>query len=152
MRQLYESMLNFKNDFLLITSSLVKGKGDSCKISVRLETNTIYQDKNKWGDYRKHKLSERLIERAEKVLPNLRNNINFKSMATPLFLSAWTGNCNGAAYGWASTIQQFGDPEISQKTNIENLFLTGHWTNQSSGLALVANCGYDVADLILGRR
>jgi phytoene dehydrogenase-like protein len=38
---------------------------------------------------------------------------------------------------------------MSQKTIIDNLYLTGHWTNLSSGITFVANSAYITADLIL---
>ena len=43
---------------------------------------------------------------------------------------------------------EFGNPDFAQKTEIRNFFITGHWSNQSSGIAAVANSGKETAKSI----
>ena len=55
----------------------------------------------------KDRLASTLIKRAEKVIPNLSKHVEVIEIATPLTLKRYTGNFNGALYGWANTIKQF---------------------------------------------
>jgi len=148
MEKEYYNMMNRMNNYLLITTSFRKSGCDD-KISVRLESSTPCQDEKDWNEKSSNQLAERFIKMAEQVIPGLSNYTTLKFVATPITLYKWTKNYQGAAFGWASTPKQFGDPDLSQQTKINNLYLTGHWSNQSSGIAFVANCGYDTADLIL---
>lgn len=148
----YSNMFNYKNDFLLINASRIGNEQNPQKVSIRMIVNTIYKGKEFWVEERANELFLYLLKQVDRLMPNLAKSIDSKFLATPLTLSRWTGNYQGAAYGWESTIDHFGDPDLSQKTLIDNLYVTGHWTNQSSGLTLVANCGFDTADMILRRK
>jgi phytoene dehydrogenase-like protein len=117
--------------------------------SICLVTNAYYKIEKYWNERIKECSANSLVKLAERVIPYLSKYIKLKITATPYTLYKWTLNYQGAAYGWASTPEQFGNPDFSQKTNIENLYLAGHWSNQSSGVTLVANCGYNTANLIL---
>lgn len=94
-------------------------------------------------------MRDRLVKLSEQAIPGLSKYVTLEFDASPSTLCKWTRNYQGASYGWESSPAQFGDPELSQETIIKNLYLTGHWSNQSSGIAFVANCGYDTADMIL---
>jgi prolycopene isomerase len=119
--------------------------------SVCLSMNTKYASKEYWDNATREEISNRMISLAETVIPDLSKYISLIITATPLTLENLTGNYKGAAFGWASTPQHFGNPEFSQKTTIENLYITGHWSNRSSGITFVANSGRLTADLILQR-
>lgn len=117
--------------------------------SACLLVNVNYKNKEYWNEQKKEAFADRLIRLAETIIPDLSKYIVLKTSITPVTLYKWTRNYQGAAFGWASTPTQFGNPDFSQKTKIENLYLAGHWSNQSSGVSLVANCGRDAANLIL---
>ncbi|MDD5431731.1 MAG: NAD(P)/FAD-dependent oxidoreductase [Candidatus Omnitrophica bacterium] len=148
-KKIYSAMLRFQNNCLL--SSFLSLPGDSVpdKISVRLGVNTIYRDHDYWKNGGAEKLSFRMINMAEKIFPGLGKSINYKFIATPVTFEAWTGNYQGAAYGWASIFDQIGNPDISQRAPVENLYLTGHWVNKSSGISAVSVCGFDTAKMII---
>jgi prolycopene isomerase len=150
METIISNLLNCKSDFFAITSPYVKnGCLREDKTTLCLSTIAPYKNGIYWTDDIKNKFAERLLKMAEEVIPNLSESVVLKVIASPYTLYKWTYNYQGAAYGWASTVSQFCDPDISQKTKIENLYLAGHWTNLSSGITSVINCAYDTTDLIL---
>ena len=143
----------FKNDFFVIMSPYAKNNSpDGLKPSLCLTTITQYESRSLWQTDFKDKFGNNMIKMSKKIIPGLTDNISVKFFATPLTLTKWTSNYRGAAYGWASNTSQFGNPDISQKTHIENLYLTGHWTNLGSGITSVVNCGLDTAKFILSRK
>lgn len=153
--KVWANFLNCKVDHLIIASSSARDNSLSDinnKMSILIGTNMAYKDEDYWKDEKnKEKIANRLIKIAKQTNPDLFTSIAVRILATPLTLYKWTGNYHGAAFGWASTPEQFGDPDFSQKTMIENLYLAGHWSNQSSGVSFVANCGRGTAELILRR-
>jgi prolycopene isomerase len=150
-QKIYHSLINCQNEHFAITSSSAKDRSllINDTESICLCTNVPFKDTSYWDGAAKELLADRLIRMSKVFIPELEKHIILKIIATPITLYKWTYNYRGAAYGWASTPKQFGDPDLSQKTPLDNLFLTGHWTNQSSGITSVANCGYDTAILIL---
>jgi len=57
-----------------------------------------------------------------------------KESATPQALYKYTFNYKGARCGWASIPSQLALSDFSQKTFIDNLYLTGHWTTLALGV------------------
>jgi len=147
--KLYQNVLFDKNEHFAITSSSMRSKMVSRKPSLCIATNGIYRSLNYWNLENKNKFADNLISSAERTIPRLSRHVVFRGIATPVTLYHWTSNFNGAAYGWASTPEQFGDPATSQKTKVRNLYLAGHWSNLSSGISLVANCGALTAGLVI---
>jgi phytoene dehydrogenase-like protein len=112
-----------------------------------------YETEKFWNNYRTI-LAEKILDKAEEVFPKLRRNIIYQNTATPHTFSRYTLNRNGAAFGWASTVQQTPSNVFPQKTSLANLFLTGHWTTIGSGqggIPKVAFSGRRTAFLILNR-
>jgi len=62
------------------------------------------------------------------------SHIEILKVATPLTLKRYTGNTDGALYGWANAVDQ-GSPlnRMSQKTHIKNLYLSSAWTFPGGG-------------------
>ena len=94
---------------------------------------------------------ENFIKKIEQKIPNLSKHIIFKEAATPQTLYKYTLNYQGARCGWASTPSQLALSDFSQKTFIDNLYLTGHWTTVVLGIPGVAYLGRDTANIILRR-
>jgi len=147
--EIYSSYLRNENKHFIMLSSSIRNTSYKDKIDICLATNGIYKNHNHWNYENKNRLADYLINQANNIIPNLSNHIVFKGIATPETLSNWTLNSEGAAYGWASIPEQFRTLQISQDTIIENLYLTGHWSNSSSGITFVACSGYETADLII---
>ncbi len=66
-------------------------------IAVYINANFV---KGRFWDQQKDKISEKLIDRVTKIIPNLKENIVFQNCSTPQTLYKMTLNHEGAAYGW----------------------------------------------------
>lgn len=150
-KEIYSKMLKCESMYLGMASPAMKdmlpGKK---KQTICLATSAPFINDKYWKNEKNRKrLENRLISMADNFLPGLSKHIILKFNATPLTLFKWTCNYAGAAYGWAGRADQFGNPDISEKTMIENLYLGGHWNNMGSGVSSVANSGYICADRII---
>jgi phytoene dehydrogenase-like protein len=99
--------------------------------------------------HNKKRLSTELLMRIEHIIPNIKKHIIYLESAIPTTLHRYTLNYKGAAYGWAYTPSQLLDPVFSLKSFIKRLYLTGHWTTQTQGIAGVTYLGHSTAKLIL---
>jgi len=113
--------------------------------SVLAMANASFKDKHYWDDNRSNLLDLFIDNIQRTTVPDLSKHVIYKEAATPYTLYRYTGNSEGAAYGWESTQQQFMDPDFKKPSFIQGLYLTGHWTTYAQGLAGVAYLGYDLA-------
>ncbi len=100
-----------------------------------------------WREEKK-RVTEKLIAKAEKLIPGLSQHILVQDSATPLTYERYTLNSLGAAMGWAFSPQMF-LRRLDQKTPIPNLYLAGHWTMPGGGVPAAALSGLRAARLIL---
>ena len=107
-----------------------------------------YKNVTDWKSF-KESMTLQTINRLESYIPNLNKYIEVKESATPKTLERYTSNTNGAAYGWEVTADQMWENRLPQKTPIENLYLTGHWTRPGPGICAVVSSGWSVANLIM---
>ncbi len=135
------SNLYLYNDKSFLTSYMKKRDVSCNSFGVNIFTQAV-------GKKTKNEILEKSKTIAEKMLPDVSKYIVFEACATPKTLEGWTNNYNGAAYGWASTLNQFCNPDISQRSKIRNLFFSGHWSNQSGGISIVANCARNAFNFI----
>jgi prolycopene isomerase len=149
---LYQNQISEKAPFYLLAPSKVnpshapKGKNTLC-----LSCKTSYHFSPDWNQKVKDELSQRLIDHASTMIPNLKKRIVAKVETTPKTIEQWTGSRWGAAYGWAQIPRQSGIYRLSRTTPIPNLFLTGHWTSPGGGIAGVVASGELTAETILSR-
>jgi prolycopene isomerase len=99
----------------------------------------------------KERMADKLIAKAEKLIPNLSEHIVVQDAATPLTYERYTLNSLGAAMGWSFSPQMF-LKRLEQKTPIPTLYLAGHWTMPGGGVPAVALSGLRVARMILGEQ
>lgn len=118
--------------------------------SILMLMNVPFKDVDYWK-INKKRLVELFIKKVERVIPDLSKHIVFKDSATPITLYKRTLNYRGASYGWSGILSQSFDPDFSQITSIQNLFLTGHWTTLVQGIPGVAYLGCDTARIVLNR-
>ena len=87
----------------------------------------------------KEKVAEQLISIAQKVIPDLKQHILFRQIATPYTYSRYTLNSGGSICGWTydrqSTFHRKGTAGMgkSMLTPIPNLLQAGHWTVYPGG-------------------
>lgn len=117
---------------------------------------TKYQEEYDAGnkeEYNKEKdrLAAALIKRAERIIPNISKHIEVIEIATPLTLKRFTGNPDGACYGWANTVKQFSPLTRVLKMPIKNLHISSAWSFPGEGNGATIACGYRVGKQILDK-
>ncbi|MCP5007527.1 MAG: NAD(P)/FAD-dependent oxidoreductase [Planctomycetes bacterium] len=97
----------------------------------------------------KEKMKKHTMSYLETLVPDIRNHIDVIETGTPGTLKRYTLNSEGAAYGWAVTVDQAWSNRLPHTTPFNNLFLAGHWTNPGPGICAVVSSGWRVANMIL---
>ena len=118
---------------------------------VVLTTLVDYDAGGSWREG-KARFAESLLARADKVLPGLRDAMCFSEGASPRTMERYTLNTAGAIYGWEHSPAQVGLSRPAQRTPIEGLYLSGHWTRPGGGVYGVTVSGVQTAQTILGHR
>lgn len=98
----------------------------------------------------KERFTERVLARAERVIPDLREHIVYREAATPLTHTRFTGSTEGTSYGIAATPGQFLQGRPSSSTPIAGLYLAGASTRSGHGIVGAMLSGVMAADRILG--
>jgi phytoene dehydrogenase-like protein len=138
--------------YYLLAPSLVnpdhapKGMSTLC-----LSFKIPYAYSRTWDDNVRRNLSQRLLEKASEMIPNLRDRILVMEDSTPVTIERMTNNRSGSAYGWAQYPRQAGIYRLNRATPLKNLYLTGHWTSPGGGISAVVASGEITADLIWNR-
>ena len=83
--------------------------------------------KKRGSDYEnfKEKLSQRIIKAIYKHCPNLKNEISYYELSTPLSTKSMANYINGELYGIDHDPKRFNQDWLKPKTPIKNLYLTG---------------------------
>lgn len=130
------------------------------KHTLIITTTAPYHYQEDWGikegrgvEYRrlKENMMKRMIEKAEKIIPELSSHIIYQEAATPLTLERHTLNTQGAIYGLAATPKQIGPGRFKNRTPIKGLYLVGHYTYVAHGIGAVTHSARAVADMIVKR-
>ncbi len=90
-----------------------------------------------------------LLERAERVFPGLRESLCYVEAGTPATMVRYTGNAEGALYGWDLRPDQVGPGRLNHRTEIPGLYLAGHWARPGGGVYGAALSGARAARMIL---
>jgi len=92
----------------------------------------------------KERMADLLIDKVEKTLmPGLREAIEVKEIGTPLTNVRYTKNYRGAIYGWDQTLDNSPPRRLPHKTPINDLYLSGAWTNPGGGYSAVIGSGLE---------
>ncbi len=149
-QSIYQNQIPDEAPFYLLAPSMINpSHAPREKSTLCLSYKTSYHLNPDWGQKIKDDLSRRLISRASALIPDLEKRILVKVETTPRAIEQWTGNREGAAYGWAQIPGQSGIYRLSRTTPIPNLYLTGHWTSPGGGIAGVVASGELTAEAIL---
>ena len=87
---------------------------------------------------------DKMLRKAERILPGLTKRVTCCEAATPSTLEWYTRNRRGAAYGWDQTPSP---PRV--RHGIANLHIAGHWGDAGGGVLASAYSGMRVAARIL---
>jgi len=87
--------------------------------------NTDWKKRGKSYDELKEKLAQQLLEELYRVQPQLRGQVDYYELSTPLSTSRFTNHSKGEIYGLAHTPERFRQQFLKAYTPVDNLFLTG---------------------------
>lgn len=96
----------------------------------------------------KQRVTERLIDEAELVIPGLREGIVYQDSGTPFTMNRYTSNHNGAIYGWDASPKSLAT-RLAMETPVPGLFLAGHWTRPGGGVYAVITSGQIAAKRVI---
>ncbi|MHA1198411.1 MAG: phytoene desaturase family protein [Candidatus Heimdallarchaeaceae archaeon] len=91
-----------------------------------------------------------LIERLDKLIPGVKNHIEFVSVATPKTMKKYTHNPKGAIIGFARTPAQVDMYPFNSP--IENLYFSSSWSIPDGGFTSLIEAGWNCATSILRKR
>jgi len=125
--------------------------------SIQAIIGAPFKPRSEWetNGFNKERIAEEIVQRIERFIPNLSKWIEVKMVATPPTLTKYTGNYEGAMYGWASTPNQVGNRLSDNSVGVEGLFIVGHWSDiptGHSGITTVVASGRSVAKFVLKYR
>ncbi len=100
----------------------------------------------------KERLAEHMLERAATLYPGLRDHVNVAVTSTPVTNMRYTGNIDGAMYGFAMTPAESPAFRLSQTGPIAGLYFAGAWTQTGGGFETCIGSGMDAARLLLNHR
>jgi phytoene dehydrogenase-like protein len=98
-----------------------------------------------------HKTSveNQVMTKLRELLPDIEQHIVVKLAASAYTSFHYTNNWQGAMLGWEMSPGQLGSARLPNGTPVENLFLTGHWTQPGGGITPVIVSAQRVAKQIL---
>ena len=92
----------------------------------------------------KQAAAEKLLDRAEKLLPGIRDSIKYMEIGTPVTNVRYSLNPGGSIYGSEQTVENMYLGRLRETTPLSNLFLTGAWV-AGGGMSAAMLSGRSVA-------
>ena len=118
-----------------------------------------YKDVKKWENTKrgnrgkeyenfKHVCQEKILTQVEQLFPNLRECIDKIFSSTPLSIRDYTGSVEGSIYGYKKHCQNMIISQVSPRTKIDNLLLTGQNINLHGIVGVPLNAIVTVGELV----
>ncbi|MBU1118603.1 NAD(P)/FAD-dependent oxidoreductase [Patescibacteria group bacterium] len=98
---------------------------------------------------KKNEVAQIYIKRLNKLIPGIKDQIEYYEVGTPKTIERYTMNPQGAVYGFAQIPSQAGIKRMSQKSSIENLYFASAWTMPGGGFTGAMLSGWFCANKIL---
>lgn len=70
----------------------------------------------------------------KEFLPELATDVVYRRVVTPIDYERLFGHTGGSATGWAHDVDNYMVRRLSQRTSLNNVFITGQWGEYGSGL------------------
>jgi phytoene dehydrogenase-like protein len=99
----------------------------------------------------KEQITDILIQRADDVIPGLKENVVYREAGTPITQERYTLSTGGAAYGIEMSLGQFGPFRPKPRTEIRGLYLAGASNAWGPGVEGAMLSGIHAAGAVLGR-
>ncbi|MBL7130938.1 MAG: NAD(P)/FAD-dependent oxidoreductase [Candidatus Omnitrophica bacterium] len=81
----------------------------------------------------KNEIANKLTKQLDRLIPGLSRHILLQQIADAKTLFRYTGNYNGAAYGWKQNAGFYANLPILRNL-MENFYITGHWAGLGGGV------------------
>ncbi len=101
-----------------------------------------HREKDRWTDILIRRTEERLI-------PGLSSMIEVKEAGTPLTCWRYTGNTDGAIYGFEQSMDNAFMNRIDNRTPVKGLYLASAWGNPGGGYGAVLRAGQQAFEQIM---
>ncbi|MFX4261000.1 phytoene desaturase family protein [Pelotomaculum propionicicum] len=128
------------------------------KSSLMLHTKVPYRWMNNWGGgdrevygQLKEKAMEAMIDSASRLIPGLKDCIEYKDAATPLTYERFTHNSDGASSAWSwNPKKKFykSGMSVNIETPVKNLYIGSCWAVQIGGVPGAVYAAYQCAKKI----
>lgn len=151
----YRAMMEARYDESAIAMTFNSNLGDPIYAPPGSSVLSIvsYSDIARWPHDRESyatmraRVTEQLLDVAERVAPGLRQHIIVQESFTPRTLEKYTLQKNGIPYGWEFSPEQL--LRLEHESPIEGLYLAGSWTNPGHGVSTTQIGGQRTARAIL---
>ena len=100
---------------------------------------------------RKEEVTDRLVSSAERILPGIRDHIDWKEAASPVTQERFTRSTGGTSYGIEFACDQLPPMRLGPTTEIHGLYLCGASTPSGHGISNVIRGGVQAAARVLER-
>lgn len=107
-------------------------------------------DKQKYTSFKK-RVMETFVKRAEAIIPNLSNYIDYIDAATPLTYERYTQNTDGAHTSWSLDPKKSYYPNkttMKIDTPVKHLYISSCWATPHGGVPEAMGVGYTCAQAI----
>jgi len=139
-------------DYSLLDSGLApegKSVGVICAMDYISDWDTLRKEQY---EERKELAAKTLIGRLDKLIPGIKDEIEYYEVATPLTIRRYTLNPEGTAYGYAQIPRQAGRRRVKIQSPIGNLFFASAWTEPGHGFTGAILSGYWCAEEIIRKK
>ncbi len=129
-------------DYSQIDSQLApkgKGVGSICAVDYTADWENLTKEEY---DKKKEEVAQILFDRLERVIPGIKQEIDYYEIATAKTVERYTLNPQGSIYGYAQTPEQAVPNRVKQKSSIENLYFASAWTFPGGGFTGAILSGY----------
>jgi prolycopene isomerase len=100
----------------------------------------------------KQELAASMVDRVAALYPAVKDHIVVLVTSTPVTNMRYTGNVDGAIYGFANTPAQNPAFRMAPQGPLEGLWFAGAWTQPGGSYQTTITCGAGVADAILAEQ
>jgi len=98
----------------------------------------------------KQAMTDKVLDRIERLYPDFRNRIDFVFVSSPLTIRDYYGNKEGSNYGFQKDSRNLMLSQMSVATKVKNLYLTGQNVN-IHGLCGVTLTAIETAEALVGQ-
>ena len=85
-------------------------------------------------EFRKNDHRRKNASQTGKLHPEINKYIELMEVGSPETFERYTGNTDGALYGFENIKTMYGEAKLPITTHIPNLFQTGHWGKPGGGV------------------